>query len=314
MKVSTARGAPGIRTPVLLVLVLIACISGAYAEKRGDGSVRLEYQYIRTGNFVGDIGTLDIGWTDAHSLTLSLDYAISDKWSLTASLPFIKKRHRGNLPHNPQTDFTNYSPPDLRLIDDGNYHSDFQDLYVGARYRAKTDGRLTIEPHIAYGFPTNDYQVYAHAAVGRNRWHIPIGASFSYRPYFSDFYFDWDISYVFVEKTLGVDISHWLASASVGYFMTPSLVPNVFVLAKKGFKGLDSSFYGPQNFDSAEWFYHDRMIKHNFVSGGVGLNWIVNDRYVMSFSAFKMIDPDQVNEVDFSGTIGITRYFSREPF
>ena len=292
------------------VLALLG-MGTAHAKQKGDGSLRLEYQYVRTGAFDSSIGELEIGNTDGHALLVSVDYAVTNRWSVSASLPWIKKRHRGALPHDPVNDFTNFTPPDLRLIDDGEYHSNWQDLYVGASYLAR-QGALTVEPFVAFGFPTNDYPFYGHAAVGRNLWHVPVGAAISYQPYFSDFFFSGDAAYVFTEKTLGTDISHWLIHANVQYFVTPRFVPKVFVNIKHGFQGLSfPDDYDLTDLDNERWYNHDLMIKHNFVNAGVGFDWSFNDQYQLSFSWFKMVDPDQVNIDDRSGTMGVTYHFSR---
>jgi hypothetical protein len=282
----------------------------ASAQKKGEGSIRLEYQYVRTGAFVSSIGESDIGNTDGHTILISLNYALTDRWTLSASLPWINKRHQGALPHDPVVDITQWTPPDLTLVDDGQYHSGLQDLYVGVGYLAKS-GPLTIEPHISFGTPVQDYQVYAHAALGRDIWHLPVGVFLDYQPALSDFFFSGDFSYVFTEKTLGVDISHFLIYGAVGYYVTPRIAPKIFVNIKQGNKGLDF----PDDYDLTAlndeiWYNHDRMIQHNFINAGVSVDWVVNDRYLLSFSWFKMIDPDQVNIVDRAWTVGVTRRFS----
>lgn len=293
------------------VVTLIILLSAATASaEKGDASLRIEYQYIKTGAFDNTFDDLDIGRTDGHTYLVSADYAISDRWTVFASLPWIKKRHTGALPHNPVLDFANYSPPDLSVVDNGEYHNGWQDLYFGTQYLAK-EGPLSISPFVAYGTPTNDYPFYAHAALGRNVWHLPVGAAFSYTPYFSDFYFSGDVAYVFTEKSLGIDTSHWLINASASYFVTSTFAPRVFVSIKKGTKGLDwpDDFVLPQDFDTEKFYYHDRIIKHNFMNAGVGFDWIVNEQYQVSGTWFRMVDPDQVNIVDLAYTFGVTRYF-----
>jgi hypothetical protein len=171
---------------LLCVLVSIPAIVGAEAR---DGSLRLEYQYIRTGAFDSSVGKIDIGNTDAHVIMLSGSYSFTDKITAFASLPWIKKRHTGALPHNAVLDFQNYEPPDLRVIDDGTYHSDWQDVFVGVQYLLR-DERLKLSPFISYGLPTNDYPFYGHSAVGRNLWHIPVGVAWSFEPYFDKWYLD----------------------------------------------------------------------------------------------------------------------------
>ncbi len=294
-----------------LLLMSAAAALAQDGGRQGSGSIRLEYQFIRTGAFDSSIGDIDIGKTDGHTFMLSADYALTDRWTVSASLPWIKKRHQGALPHNPVTEITAWDAPDKSLIDDGNFHSDWQDLYVSASYLAM-DGAFSLAPFVSVGVPTNDYPFYAHAAVGRNIWHVPVGAAWSFTPYFSDFYFNGDAAYVFTEKSLGVDVSHWLINANVGYYVTPSFAPKVFINVKYGTKGLDF----PDDFDlnalnDEAFYFHDRTIKHNFVNGGIGFDWIMNDRYVLSGSWLTMLDPDQVNIVDFGYTLAITRYFSR---
>lgn len=292
------------------LLIVLLCTPFAQANERGDASLRLDYQFVRTGEFDSSAGKLDIGHTEAHVFMLSGNYVLTDRWIVSASLPYIKKRHQGALPHNPQTDLTAYPQADQSIIDDGNFHSDWEDLYLTLSFAAR-EGALSLYPFLSIGLPSNDYPFYAHAAVGRNIWHVPLGVAFNYTPWFSDFVFDGDIAYVFTEKSLGVDINHWLANLSLSWYLRPNFAPNVFLSIKHGTKGL--SF--PDDFDvtalnDEAWYFHDRTIKHNFVNGGIGFDWILSDRYVLSGSALTMLKPDQVNIVDYGFSLGITRFFS----
>ncbi len=292
-----------------LVLWAFLFSAGAEADK-GNASLRFEYQYVRTGAFDSSIGEIDIGNTFSHVFMLSGDYAITDRWTVMASLPYIQKKHTGALPHDAVLDFPGaYTPPDLSVIDTGEYHGGLQDLYFGVQYLAK-DGPLSISPFIAYGLPTRDYPFYAHSAIGRNIWHMPVGVSLGYTPYFSDFFFSGDIAYVFTEKSLGVDISHWLINLRASYYLTPSFAPMVFMTVKYGTGGLDfPDDVGPPDFGTETWYFHDRTVKHNFVNAGVGFDWVINGDYHLSGSLFKMVQPDQVNIVDLAWSLGITRYF-----
>jgi hypothetical protein len=309
---SSVRGAfdqvSGLQT---VLLILLISPLPALADK-GDFSLGLEYQYVRTGDFDSSVGDIDIGNTDSHVMMLSGDYALTDRWTLSASLPYIKKRHKGALPHDPAVDLTEYPEADQSLIDDGNYHNDWQDIYLSVSYLAK-EGRLSLYPFVSLGLPTNDYPFYAHAAVGRNIWHVPIGVAFDFTPYFSDFSFSGDVAYVFTEESLGVDINHWLINLDARYYVTPALAPRVFLSIKHGSNGLNF----PDDFDvtalnDEAWYFHDRTIKHNFVNGGIGIDWVLSEKYVLSASALTMLVPDQVNIVDYGLSFGMTWYFSAE--
>lgn len=303
-----ARLSGGQSGPVAAIFCLL--FAAQTNAEQGEGSFRLEYQFVETGDFDSSIGDLDIGETQAHIFMFSGSYELTDRWTLSASLPWIKKRHQGALPHNPELDLTAYPQADQSLIDDGNFHSDWQDLYVRASYAAFRGKRWSVSPFMAVGVPTNDYPFYAHAAVGRNIWHVPVGTAFLFQPYFSDFTFGGDIAYVFTEESLGVNIDHWLVNLDLSYYLTPGFAPRAFVSIKHTSDGL--SF--PDDFDvtalnDEAWYFHDRTIKHNFVNAGVGFDWLVNENYLLSGSALTMVDPDQVNIVKLGLSLGITHFF-----
>ena len=64
-------------------------------------------------------------------MLLEVDYSMNDRWELFGGLPFITKRYNGSRPHDPATLSLNVNES---FIDDGDYHSDFQDLTIGVRY------------------------------------------------------------------------------------------------------------------------------------------------------------------------------------
>jgi hypothetical protein len=99
----------------------------------------------------------------------------------------VQKRHQGTNPHN-FLEFSNFDPPDRRLIDDGDYHGGLQDLSFGGRYQL-LDGPVQVTPLISYGVPVGDYPIYGKAAIGADLWAIPVGVQFDYQPYFSDWRF-----------------------------------------------------------------------------------------------------------------------------
>ena len=293
---------------VAILLLTIAPFDAARTEA-GEGAIGLEYQYIRTGAFDTSFGELDIGNTDAHAYILSASYDITDKLTVFGSLPWIQKRHQGALPHNATVDFQNFQPPDLRVVDDGTYHGGWQDLFVGMRYLAR-DERLKLSPFISYGLPTNDYPFYGHAAIGRNLWHVPVGVAWSFTPYFDDWYLEGDVAYVFTEKTLGHDVSHWLVNLRFGYFVTPRFAPKIFASVKHGTEGLDwPDDFDVTNLDTEEFYYHDRTIKHNWVNAGAGFDFFIDGNWAVHGTWFTMVRPEQVNIVERAWTLGITRYF-----
>jgi hypothetical protein len=314
-------------TTVQLCLLVLFTMDGAVAQsqKKGDASLRIEYQYIHNGNYVTAEADYDYWTTDSHVALLSGDYALSDRLTIYAALPYVQKRFNpdpdnpfGGDPHNPNDPWwIDFVPPDKRFIDDGTFHGGLQDLSVGLRYLA-LDGPLSISPYIGYGFPADDYPFYAKAAIGQNLWNLPVGVLLDYVPYFSDWFFRGSLAYVFSEKPLDVNVDYWLGYLSAGYWFKPQFAVNVFLSSKYIRNGYvlpwsytDDPTYGnfPEDFDTIEWWQHDRLIRHRFVNAGIAFDYFVNSKYKLSGSYFTGIWADQTNEVDRAFTIALTRYW-----
>lgn len=309
-----------------LLALFLSDVATAQSQQKGDGSLRVEYQYIRTGTFYDRNFEFSYWTTDSHIVVLSGDYALSDRWTVFAALPYVQKRfNAGELfngdPHNPNDPWwIDFEPPDKRFIDDEQFHGGFQDATVGLQYLA-LDGPLTLAPYISYGVPTTDYPFYAKAAIGLNLWNIPVGVNFTFIPYFSDWYLQGNLAYVFSEKPLDVNVDYWLGYLSTGYFFTPRLSVNVFLSYKNIIKGLrmpddftDDPFYGnyPDDFDTVYWWQHDRLLAHKFANLGIGFDYMLNEKYQLSGSYFAGIWAEQTNEVDRAFTLALTLYWGGE--
>lgn len=309
---------------LLLASLLFASTAvHAQGQKRGDASLRMEFQAIRTGTFVSDGADFDYWSTDTRVAVVSGDYALNERWNVFAVLPYVRKRFNsevewGGDPHNPNDPYwIDFVPPDTRFWDDGEYHGDFQDFSFGVSYRF-AKGPVTFFPYVSYGVPATDYPFFAKAAIGMNLWNLPVGATFSYVPYFSDWHFRGNLAYVFSEKPLDVNVDFWLANLSAGYWFSQRLSVNVFLSAKWILDGLempwdftDDPFYGnyPGDFDTREWWQHDRLIGHRNVNLGVGVDYFLGESSKLSGSYYTGIHAEQSSEVDYAFTLAYTRYF-----
>lgn len=304
-------------------LLSASVLAAAQDKSGGKGSLRAEYQYIRTGDFFDDslvFGSSggDIGTTDTHALLLSGNYSISDHWTIFASLPYVQKRHRGTNPHN-FLEFANFDPPDRRLVDDGNYHGGFQDLAFGVRYLALV-GPVRISPYVSYGVPVDNYPIYGKAAIGANLWSIPVGVQFDYLPYFSDWKFGGNVAYVMRERPLGVNVDYWLIYASAGYYFAPRIFGSVFIVAKDTPHGVrlpddftdDPTYQDLADFDSELWWQHDRVLGHSFTNVGLGIDYVLSKRYQVSGQTWTTVKARQVNEIDYAVGLALTMFFGAD--
>lgn len=303
-------GKPAIwRSPFSTAAACLLSLPLAAAEpqesRKGHGHMSLGYQYISVDGFESSIGELPIGTVDTHSLNFEIEYYLSDKWTLSAGIPYVRKRYQGSGPHDP---LALVPPrPEVENVDQGNWNDDFQDFHLGVRYLAK-EGRFSIEPYVFYGVPSNDYPFFGHAAVGQNLNKLDVGSQFSWFPGLSDAYYRLDLGYVFVEETLGVSIDHWKVGAEAGYYFNQQLTGRVFAQLKDG-KGLSFPDNFPPPRTNEQWYQHDRLVKHNYANAGVGLDWSIDERYHLSTSLMTMIWAEQVHKMDYSFTVSMSRAF-----
>ena len=130
-------------------------------------------------------------------------------------------------------------------------------------------------------------------------------------PGLSNAYYRADIGYVFVEKTLGVNVNHWNIRAEAGYQFGPRITGRLFGLLKKG-SGLSvpTDFPGfPDQLTDEMWYQHDRTLKHNYMNIGIGVDWALNDHYSVSSNLMTMAWADQVNILDYAFTLSLVRTF-----
>ena len=280
------------------------CMPALAQDRESRGTYSLSYQYIREGKVNITTGKVDIGTSDTHSVLFEVEFYLNDKWELFGSLPFITKRYNGTSPHNPATLLPNVNES---FIDDGDYHSDFQDLKIGVRYSMLTS-RFQIKPFVSIGTPTNDYPIYAHGSVGQGFDNLSIGAVISYMPPLSDAYYSVTATRVFSEKTQGVNIDRWLLDGEIGYFLNPRFVVKGFFIGRTGNgQKFPDDFPLPRN--DIHWYEHERLLAVEYVLLGAGMEWALNERNRLSISAMTSIHAEMVHEVDVGVSIGVSRAF-----
>ena len=275
-------------------------------SRAGHGHVSLSYQYITIDGFQSSIGKLPIGTADTHSLNLEVEYYATDKLTLIAGIPFVRKRYQGPGPHDPLT--LDPPRPQVENVDTGDWNTGFQDFHLGVRYLAYDSPTWGIQPYAFFGLPSNEYPFFGHAAVGQQLTKFDLGSSFTFVPPISDAYYRLSIGYVFVEETLDNSINHWLIGAEAGYHFSPRLTGRAFVLLKKG-NGLIFPDDFPTPRTTEKWYQHDRMVKHNYMNLGVGVDWAVNEKYQLTSSVMTMTWADQVHVMKYAVNIGLSRAF-----
>jgi len=288
-----------------LALASSASAQTTHESRAGHGTVSLSYQYIRSDGFEGTQGEVPTGILDTHALSLDVDWHMTERLTLVAGIPYIRERSKGDFPHDPLA--LDPPRPDIPNVDTGEWNDDFQDFHLGLRYLLR-DGPLSIEPFVIAGVPSTDYPYFGHAAIGRNRDQLDVGSTFVYVPPISDAYYRLDISYVFVEETLGVSVDHINVFAEAGYFFSPRFAGRAFLIYRDG-DGLDFPDDFPPPRTDERWLQHDRMVRHNFTNVGIGADWSFDADYRVSVSLMTMARAEQVHKMEYALTIGLSRSF-----
>jgi hypothetical protein len=300
---------------IALTTVSLLLVTAASAQERIadlNNSIRLEYQYSRASQYRTDDGTaLPVGDNDTHVLVLSGVWSINEKWKVYASLPYVQKRHEAGTfgVHDWRVDFVDYTPPDLRVVDDGDYHGGFQDFTAGVQYLAFDGPAFSLSPYLSYGVPTTDYPIYGSAIRGRGLNELHLGVSMRFLPYFSDWLFEAEIAYAISEKVLGVDLNYWRTYFSASYYLTPRFLPRIFVITRNAPNANEYFEDIAPYYDSEIGWRHDQTLHHNFINGGLGFDYIVNERYTLSATYYQTLDAQDLFELDFAFSFGLTRRF-----
>jgi hypothetical protein len=266
----------------------------------GHGHISIGVQGARTEGVVTGTGIRfsEALTTDVRSMTLGIEYWLGEQWSLHASLPFISKRAL-NDPGRHRQDRLLVPHPESSFIDDGLYHSAWQDWQLGVAYHVSA-GRFDISSHAVLTYPSHDYVFFASAPVGQGLKKLRIGADVSQRIGQSNFHYSVGYSYEFVERIKDIPVGgiqygnintdNQYVRISAWYDFSPQLSARVFANRRTG-KGLDNNEVN--RIDRAQvtelWYQHDRLLQYNYAIAGLGSTWDFNEKWSVSASAATMV-------------------------
>lgn len=254
----------------------------------------------------------------ARTVYLNLDYGLSDRWAISAGLPFQSNRYTGNDPHDPRI-FP--FPNDQRFLDDGRFHDGWGDWSVALRYQWRTEPFL-ITPFIAYSRPSHDYTFFAHSALGTHQWALQTGVHIGkwLPPPWQNAYWQAGYAYTFEQSTNHLDrladdrrVNHGTFSLELGYNFTPRLDAHLLIEHSNSYgNGVNATHDfgnpdGSPNFNNI--FYHDQLLLARYTRASLGLDFQLNDRYQLSIVYGRTLSAANAHFWDYEATFGISRSF-----
>lgn len=266
----------------------------------GHGRLSIGFQGAHTRGLVTGTGFhfSRSSTTDVRSISLGFEYWLDEHWSVQASLPFISKRALNDPGRHNQNNLV-VPHPESTFIDDGRYHSAWQDWQLGVTHHASV-GAWDIATHVVLTYPSHDYVFFASAPVGQGLKKLRIGADVSQRLGRSNFHYSAGYSYEFVERIEdilvngvqygNINTDNQYLRLSAWYDFSPQLSVRLFGNRRTG-NGFDNN--DMNRIDRAQrselWYQHDRLLQYNYAIAGIGSTWRFNEQWSVSASAATMV-------------------------
>jgi len=248
-------------TVVSVVIILNAATASgqAWVPPARVGSVGLLFQNVdHTGHFLAD-GSLLGGYDSvSRGALLRFDYAITDRFSITAAAAYVGAKYIG-----PEPSFFG-----LEIDDCHCWNTSWQDGSLTVRYNI-FNGTFALTPSLTYGAPLINYPYFGEAVVGRNldelRLAIDAGGrldGITPKLSISGFY-----SYAFVEEVLDLSIDRSNLMVGVGYQFHPRFSASVDFYLQRTHGGLRSTEFETEE----QWLQFDRLLKDDSFHAGITL-------------------------------------------
>jgi hypothetical protein len=255
------------------VLAFSRAVAGqAWVPPAGVGSVNLTYQTIANAGHRATEGTqINDGKSTNIGVAFELEYALTDRLSLSGAVPFVFSKYVG--PHGPPPPIP-YLPIDSCMC----WHSGWQDFAFTARYNL-FNSAFGLTPSISLGVPSHDYDFRGEATLGSDLKELRFGVDAGRRldaisPKLS---VQGRYSYAVVERALDIGHNRSTAAGEAGYLVTRRLSARGFVSWQHTHGGLrfgsftpGAALQFPGEVNTPErLFQHDRLLKdNNWRTGG----------------------------------------------
>jgi hypothetical protein len=287
-----------------LLSVLPSLLAQAWLFPKGGGTVTLSYQNIFVRDHVDGTGKkFDLGHMMSSVMSVDTDYSITDRLAIKVGIPYVATKYYGAYPHQ-------------LSVDDGKYHSTFQDFNFEARYNL-TNRSVVVTPFFKVGIPSHSYEYFAHAAVGKDQREYRVGANVGRRldPIIPKAYIQGRYAFGVSQPILNIAMKRSYTEFQYGHFLTPRVT-----LLGSG-QWLHSHTGGNADFSAllagdpygglppAVWPHHDQLGKSTMfdISGGTAVTLSRSIDFFVSVGRSLKGTSGHVNSAVV--TIGISRSF-----
>jgi len=267
-------------------------------------------------------GEIDAGHIRAQGFAFQLGYGLTNRLALSFGIPVVDNRYycgSGTVACSPHPGYSGngqyQGPP---YIDNGDFHSTWQDFRIGLDYQLLSKGDFSLAPFAAAVIPSHSYVYFAHAAPGRDLHQYLLGftAAATMNQIVPGAYFIGSYDYAFVEQVLGINLNRSDFSIELGYFLsslTPALAIRFLGIGYYTHGGL--SYAIPQQLlglpSGEELFqHHDQIGKQRSVQLGGGFSYQLTGATTLYASYLRSVYGRDVLKADNGFSFGFTVNFS----
>ena len=233
----------------------------AFLPAKGEGTVAVLFSSVVSNDHFLPDERVQLGRIDSHTFLVDITYGISDRVAVSAGLPLVVSRYRGERGHRPIT------------LDDEAWHTAAQDVRFSVRYNASR-GPVVLTPFVGAIVPSHDYEFYAHAAPGRRLREVLAGISVA--RLFADLglVVQGRYAYGVAERVVQIVPQHSEGAIEVGYFVTPAVRVFAQGSGRVGHTGIDLTPQSSQLLPFDVFRHHDRIAREHalHVSAGTAVS------------------------------------------
>ena len=247
----------------------------AYIPPKGDGTVSVAFQSVHSApqldsnGFGGDPGE---DW-DSQALICHVEFGLTDRIAVHASLPFMMTRYVGSNPHND--------------YDDGTYHGAFQDFYFGMRYGVVQSPGFALAPFVEVVIPSHRYQSQVQSAPGRDLRVLLVGAAVGgfLDGILPGLYYQSRISYGIAQSLVDIRPNRTGIDSAIGYFVNPRFGVQFVQTFQYNHNGMwfvfdpafEAHITGGGEITDDHWLNHDRLLRARVLALGGGMTFALNE-------------------------------------
>jgi len=281
---------------VALVLQVLAPTASAQAwlPTQGEFDASISFtDVLNRKHYLPDGSEFDAGTTRNQTVAFKFQYGLSDRWTLTGGLPFVRSRYEGTRPHPGH-------------VDDGDPNESFTDWRLGLHYQL-AEGPIALAPYMQYSAPIESYPVLGHAAPGRGLEELWLGffAGRDLDRWLPRTYAQLRYNYAFVEKVVGISHDRTNIDAELGYRASSAWTLRAVVLWQQTHGGIDV----PIPPSDPLFPYHDQLADESFTILGAGVSRSIGSSASLYLLGLHSVKGRNGHKVDRSISIGWTQGF-----